>query len=269
LEEKTVVLDMAKRVRRILRERGNVIVHLTRESDRFLSLEERTQFANARGADLFVSIHANAAPTSGASGVETFYLDNTTDRAAIRLAAFENRTAPKKMSDLQMILRDLEQTAKVMESHALALRVHRSLLDGLQIDDESTQLVTDGVLAQWDTRGLNGLYALQLLVVRSDQRVERAVVQVTIDNEAPQVTLMDDANPARAGQTQVFMAQATDNLGLAEVRFWIDGTPQAVLQSAPYVFAWQARLGKHTLKIEAVDFAGNSTIWETVFDVIR
>jgi len=135
LEEKTVVLDISKRVRRILRQRGNVIVHLTRESDHFLSLDDRTKFANARGADLFVSIHANAAPTSGASGVETFYLDNTTDRAAIRLAAFENRTAPKKMSDLQMILRDLEQTAKVMESHALAHRVHRSLLDGLQSDE--------------------------------------------------------------------------------------------------------------------------------------
>lgn len=134
LEEKTVVLDISKRVRRILKQRGNVTVHLTRESDRFLSLEQRTQFANARGADLFVSIHANAAPASGASGVETFYLDNTTDKAAIRLAAFENRTAPKKMSDLQMILRDLEQSAKVMESHALAHRVHRSLLDGLQSD---------------------------------------------------------------------------------------------------------------------------------------
>lgn len=132
LEEKTVVLDISKRVRRILKQRGNLSVHLTRESDRFLSLEERTQFANARGADLFVSIHANAAPTSGASGVETFYLDNTTDKAAIRLAAFENRTAPKKMSDLQMILRDLEQSAKVMESHALAHRIHRSLLVGLQ-----------------------------------------------------------------------------------------------------------------------------------------
>lgn len=132
LEEKAIALDVAKRVRRVLRQNANVVVHLTRESDRFLSLEERTQFANARGADLFVSIHCNAAPNASASGLETFYLDNTTDRAAIRLAAFENRTAPKKMSDLQMILRDLEQSAKVMESHALAHRVQRSMLEALQ-----------------------------------------------------------------------------------------------------------------------------------------
>ncbi len=133
LEEKAVALDVAKRVRRILLKKDpNVVCHLTRESDRFLSLEERTQFANARGADLFVSIHCNAAPNSNATGLETYYLDNTTDKAAIRLAAFENRTAPKKMSDLQMILRDLEQSAKVMESHALAQRVQRSLLEGLR-----------------------------------------------------------------------------------------------------------------------------------------
>lgn len=133
LEEKTVALDVAKRVRRILsRKDPSLIVHLTRESDRFLSLTARTDFANAHGADLFVSIHCNAAPNASATGLETYYLDNTTDKAAIRLAAFENRTAPKKMSDLQMILRDLEQSAKVMESHALAQRVQRSLLDGLR-----------------------------------------------------------------------------------------------------------------------------------------
>lgn len=133
LEEKTVTLDVAKRVRRILsRKDPNLIIRLTRESDRFLSLTARTDFANAHGADLFVSIHCNAAPNASATGLETYYLDNTTDKAAIRLAAFENRTAPKKMTDLQMILRDLEQSAKVMESHALAQRVQRSLLDGLR-----------------------------------------------------------------------------------------------------------------------------------------
>ncbi|GAB4497369.1 MAG: PBP1A family penicillin-binding protein [Anaerolineales bacterium] len=139
----------------------------------------------------------------------------------------------------------------------------------VQIGEESTQPVTEGVLAEWDTRGLSGLYALQLLVVRSDQRVARAVLQVTVDNEAPQVTLMEAVTSATVGQTLLFTAQASDNLGLAEVRFVLDGTPQAVLQSAPYVFTWQARLGKHTLRIEAVDFAGNRTVFETVFDVVR
>lgn len=139
----------------------------------------------------------------------------------------------------------------------------------LQIGEESTQPVTDGVLAEWDTRGLNGLYALQLLVVRSDQRVVRAVLQVTVDNEAPQVALMNDVATAQVGQTLVFTAQASDNLGLAEVRFVLDGTPQAILQAEPYLFTWQARLGKHTLRIEAVDFAGNEAIFETVFEVVR
>ena len=132
LQEKDVVLTIAREVKEILEQEKKATVILTRDSDRFLSLEERTWFANSRGSDLFVSIHANAAPTPQARGVETFFLDNTTDKAAIRLAALENATAPEKMTDLQRILRDLQRNAKAMDSHTLANIVQKSLLRGLR-----------------------------------------------------------------------------------------------------------------------------------------
>ncbi|MEW6443611.1 MAG: N-acetylmuramoyl-L-alanine amidase [bacterium] len=132
LQEKDVVLSVARRVSKILADEQEARVQLTRDTDRFLSLEERTSIANARGADLFVSIHANAAPNPRAQGIETYYLDNTTDRAAIRLAALENATAPGRITDLQRILRDLQRNAKVMDSHALARFVQSSLLQGVR-----------------------------------------------------------------------------------------------------------------------------------------
>ena len=59
----------------------------------------------------------------------------------------------------------------------------------VQINADSTTPVSEGLLGEWDTQDLNGLYALRLMVVRSDQRVEQAVVQVTLDNIPPQVAI--------------------------------------------------------------------------------
>ncbi|HTF92802.1 MAG TPA: N-acetylmuramoyl-L-alanine amidase, partial [Verrucomicrobiae bacterium] len=90
LAEKDLVLSIARKLAAKLRKEMNVQVVLTRNDDRFVPLEDRTALANAEDADLFISLHMNASPNSEARGIETYYLDNTSDEAAIRLAAREN-----------------------------------------------------------------------------------------------------------------------------------------------------------------------------------
>ena len=89
LTEKDVVLNVSKLLASRLREDG-IEVFLTRRDDRFLSLEERTAFANSQGADLFISVHANASSNTALRGVEIYYLNNTDNRGTLRLAAMEN-----------------------------------------------------------------------------------------------------------------------------------------------------------------------------------
>ena len=88
--ESEVTLALALRVARQLEQRLDVDVELTRDSNRTVSLQERASFANARDADLFVSIHANASPFARVSGIETYHLDAARDASAKRLAAREN-----------------------------------------------------------------------------------------------------------------------------------------------------------------------------------
>ncbi len=132
LKEKDVVLAIAKEVKVILERKKKARVLLTRQTDRYLSLDRRTWFANSKGADLFVSIHANAHPSSKVRGVETYYLDNTTDRASMRLAAIENATSHKKWDDLRRILLDLQFNANAWESYNLAHTMQKALVKGLK-----------------------------------------------------------------------------------------------------------------------------------------
>ena len=80
---------------------------LTRDDDTYLKLEDRTHFANKQRGDLFISVHCNAAPRRSLRGVETYTLNTSSDRYAIRLAARENSSSEKGVGDLQFILADL------------------------------------------------------------------------------------------------------------------------------------------------------------------
>jgi N-acetylmuramoyl-L-alanine amidase len=141
VDEKDVVLSVSKLLAASLRADGIDVV-LTRSDDRFLSLEERTAFANAQGADLFISVHANASTNAGLRGVEVYYLNNTDNRGTLRLAAMENNLRwdprnPKLQSaipDLSYILSDLRQTYKVEESKQLAEQLQQSVLSRLTAD---------------------------------------------------------------------------------------------------------------------------------------
>src|SRR5580765_5739141 len=130
--EKEVTLAISRNVAGLLRERPGADVVLTRGHDTTLPLAARTARANAEGADLFVSIHANASPSRRLHGIETYYLNNTNDRGSIRLAAMENGldliTHARRGADLRYILSDLVQVGKMEESIALATAVQRGLV---------------------------------------------------------------------------------------------------------------------------------------------
>ena len=131
-EEKDLTLAIAREVAERLREDPNVNVILTRTGDETVTLPQRTAIANAQGADLFLSIHANASESAEATGVETYTLNNTDDQATMRLAALENGLsftgAVPDEGDLAFILSDLLQTGKEDESIALAEAVQGGLV---------------------------------------------------------------------------------------------------------------------------------------------
>jgi N-acetylmuramoyl-L-alanine amidase len=130
LKEKDVVLKIAKRLREGLEKHGYE-VFLTRERDVYLPLEDRTAIANVKDADLFISLHANASRKRGARGIETYILGAPSDDEIVELAARENATSPKKLTDLQIILYDLMVSAKVNESDRLAHYVQESMCNNL------------------------------------------------------------------------------------------------------------------------------------------
>jgi len=130
--EKDVVLSISKKLAlQIEKKMKNVRVYLTRNDDRTLELDDRVKFANAKKADIFVSIHANAAPSKKQSGVQTYFLNNATDEAAERLAAQENKNSNRKVSDLDKIIATMLQNASTEESRVLAEKVHLNLVNGL------------------------------------------------------------------------------------------------------------------------------------------
>lgn len=141
LQEKEVVLDVTKRLARLVEEGLGVKVALTRAGDAFVPLRERTSFANAQRADLFVSIHANAHRASASEGVETYFLSSeATDNEARQVAALENgviqlesEQAKANMDILKSILWDLAQSEFQQESSRLAETVQDAMVGSLRI----------------------------------------------------------------------------------------------------------------------------------------
>jgi N-acetylmuramoyl-L-alanine amidase len=131
--EKDVTLIIARKLKRRLEDELSATVLLTRDGDATRSLAERTAFANASRADLFLSIHANADDAGKLRGIETYTLNNSNDRATIRLAKMENGPHLRVgRGDLSFILSDMVQSSKEEESIALAERVHSRLLSRLR-----------------------------------------------------------------------------------------------------------------------------------------
>ncbi len=137
LYEKDIVLKIGKKLAPILAQKTGAEVILTRNTDIFIPLEERTAIANTQAADLFISLHINAHPSPKVHGLETYYLNLSTNAEAMRVAAFENATSTHQMSDLQDILSDIMKNSKINESSRLASFVHNSLCQGFKDSQEA------------------------------------------------------------------------------------------------------------------------------------
>jgi N-acetylmuramoyl-L-alanine amidase len=133
LHEKDAALAIARSLRDQLRRRHpDLRVGLTREGDEYIPLAKRPELAKAFGADLFVSIHLNAHPVNRFQGVETYFLNLSSDPGAVAVAARENATSEKRVSDLNGILLDLLRDTNILESSKLASALQSSLVDRLR-----------------------------------------------------------------------------------------------------------------------------------------
>lgn len=127
IQEKTVVLDICQHLKKLLDNHQGLEVILTRETDIYIPLENRTVIANQKRADLFISVHANSNPSKKRSGVETFYLNFSHDPSVIETAALENATSTKNISDMRNILEKIVKNSKFVESKKLAESIQKNL----------------------------------------------------------------------------------------------------------------------------------------------
>jgi N-acetylmuramoyl-L-alanine amidase len=131
LEEKDLVLDVGRRLGKLLETRLGAEVVYTRKDDTFIPLETRTAIANQARADLFVSIHANSSHDPDARGVETYYLNFTSSPEALEVAARENAVSEKSIYELQDLVKKIALKEKIEESREFAGDVEQSLHTGL------------------------------------------------------------------------------------------------------------------------------------------
>ncbi len=132
LEEKDVVLDVALRLGRLLKQRLGADVIYTRSDDTFIPLETRTAIANQAQADLFISVHANSSPDTAARGVEVYYLNFTSSADALEVAARENSSSDESIHQLSDLVKKIALQDKINESRAFADDVDSSLYAGLE-----------------------------------------------------------------------------------------------------------------------------------------
>jgi len=131
LEEKDLVLEVGRRLGKLLETRLGAEVVYTRKDDTFIPLETRTAIANQQRADLFISIHANSSQDADARGVETYYLNFTSSPDALEVAARENAVSEKSIYELQDLVKKIALKEKIEESREFAGDVQESLHNGL------------------------------------------------------------------------------------------------------------------------------------------
>jgi N-acetylmuramoyl-L-alanine amidase len=131
LEEKDLVLEVGRKLGKLLETRLGAEVVYTRKDDTFIPLETRTAIANQQRADLFISIHANSSHDPAARGVETYYLNFTSSPEALEVAARENAVSEKSIYELGDLVKKIALKEKIEESREFAGDVQQSLHSGL------------------------------------------------------------------------------------------------------------------------------------------
>ena len=141
----------------------------------------------------------------------------------------------------------------------------------LQIGSDVTQTVKEGELGEWDTSGLDGLYTLQLQVVGEENQVQTALIQITVDNVPPTISILYPADGEMISASEypslTFQFQAYDDIAVKQVAIYLDGKNIYNLVQPPFAVPWQTIPGKHHLKAIVIDQASNQTVSEITFTV--
>jgi len=139
VSEAELVLDVALRLEQLLRKLSGTEVVLTRRTDEFVSLPERTAMANRESADLFLSIHANASEDTAARGIETYFLNFADNLSAASVAARENAASGQAMGALPDFVKAIALNNKLDESRDFATCVQRAMIDRLRLTNKTTK----------------------------------------------------------------------------------------------------------------------------------
>ena len=137
--EAELVLDVALRLERLLAKLPGVEVVLTRRGNEFVPLQERTAIANREGADLFLSIHANASSVPAARGIETYFLNFASNQNAAAVAARENALSDQTMGTLQDVVKTIALNSKLNESRDFATSVQREMMQSLKVANKTVK----------------------------------------------------------------------------------------------------------------------------------
>jgi N-acetylmuramoyl-L-alanine amidase len=132
ISESELVLDVALRLEKLLQQRPGFEAVLTRRTDDYVTLDERTDIANRESADLFLSIHANASANAAARGVETYFLNFALNPQAEAVAARENAASSRTMNSLPGIIKAITLSSKLNESRDFARLIQQSMVRGLR-----------------------------------------------------------------------------------------------------------------------------------------
>lgn len=165
-------------------------------------------------------------------------------------------------------------TASLENLNSWTLQVGEGInpLNWLQIASGDSGVTSGGSLAEWDTTGIDGLYAIRLTVIDQSQHVQSATIQVTVDNTPPQVKITypaadQELQPAQESVT--LQAVIEDNTGIQKVEWFVDGKLAATQTDGPYLYLMPATSGKHSLMLTVEDKAGNITSTEKLEFTIK
>ena len=138
-KEKDITLDIARKLRERLEKHQGYQILLTREEDITLALEDRIEFANYYGVDLFISIHINYIPQKPINPIETYYFGPHVDKEALLLAEKENKGTEYTLNDFKAIIQNIENTLKTQESKSLALYIQKSLYRNIRKQNKNVK----------------------------------------------------------------------------------------------------------------------------------
>lgn len=244
---------------------------INRETGRLATIFTPAEFIVER---VFMKVPPEATQWAKSAGIAL-----PPDSYDVMLAA-RNRSPQARITSPQMFAYvngkvNITGTAATPGFDSYHLQVGRGLnpKTWLQIGREGNRAVTDRLLASWDTTGLSGLYVIQLLVMNKDQSIATDTIQVTVDNQPPEIEALSPPDGERyeaaAWSEITFHLQASDDLGIASVAFTLDGSPLIQLAQPPFAYPWQVQPGEHVLTVTVTDLAGNTSEASTRFSVQR